>query len=109
MFELDVDEPEGPTPQPRWRLGDLGSSLPAQRAPNLQWVPPVLSVLDLDPVAPSGSVEAAAFLGDDAFQADVADGVPERFAVLVARADRPVVASELECLEDVPPSPVWQA
>jgi len=35
---------------------------------------------------PTRSVVAAAVLGDDPFKAELADGVPERFNALVARA-----------------------
>ena len=49
------------------------SSAPVLRRRHLEWVSPVGAVLGLDPAAPAGQVVAAAFLGDDALQAELAE------------------------------------
>jgi len=43
-----------------------------------EWVAPVGAVLGLDPSAAAGEVVAAAFLGDDALKAELADLLPQR-------------------------------
>jgi hypothetical protein len=61
---------------------------------DLERVSPVGAVLGLDPAAPAGEVVAAALLGDNALEAEVADLVPECFAVGVARRGRPVTSNQ---------------
>jgi hypothetical protein len=49
---------------------------------------------------------AAAFLGDDALEAELAYRLPQRIAVLVAWRGRPVVAVQGELFEELPALPI---
>ena len=60
-------------------------SATVERRLDLQRVSPVRAVLDLDPAAAAGEVVTAAFLGDDALEAEIDDALPERIAVRIGR------------------------